>query len=79
MCIKKNRQTQGSEVEYLRLWSKSTLNKVKSICNDFLENLCVSVDCVRSPSPAFLSCEHTLNGSHLLINHTFGADMALSR
>lgn len=52
----KNRQIQGCEVkECLRLEStkpKSMLNKVKSVYNDFLDNLCVSVSCV-SPQPCF--------------------------
>lgn len=52
----KNRQIQGCEVnECLHLEStkpKSMLNKVKSVYNDFLDNLCVSVSCV-SPQPCF--------------------------
>lgn len=78
----KNRQIQGCGVnECLRLEStkpKSMLNKVKSVYNDFLDNrVCLSVAC---EPPAPFSCEYALNGSHCAhVNHTFGADVALSR
>lgn len=63
---------------------KSVLNKVKSVYNDFLDNLCVCVYvcvCVLCVSPpALFSCEYTLTGSHSVpAYHVFGADMALSR
>lgn len=46
------------------------LNKVKSVYNDFLDNLCVCV-CVLCEPLALFSCEYTLNGSHCAhINHT---------
>lgn len=48
--VYKNRQIQGCEVnECLCLEStkpKSMLNKVKSVYNDFLDNLCMCVCCV---------------------------------
>lgn len=81
--VYKNRQIQGCEVnECLRLEStkpKSMLNQVKSVSSDFLDKpVCVCPLCVE-PLTLF-SCEYTLNGSHSAhINHTFGANMALSR
>lgn len=48
--VYKNRQTQGCEVNkclHLEFTKpKSMLNKVKSVYNDVLDNLCVSVCCV---------------------------------